>query len=135
MATLPITIQVISLLVAFLVMLFIGRLIVRGKLREEYAILWIVCTLILIVFSVWRRGLEQIALTLGVFYPPSLVFLAAIFAVLVFLVHLSVVVSRLQSQIKTLSQEVALLRHELESRTAVKDTSTSPIAEPAATTE
>lgn len=135
MATLPITIQVISLLMAFLVMLFIGRLIVRGKLREEYAILWIVCTLILIVFSVWRRGLEQIALTLGVFYPPSLVFLAAIFAVLVFLVHLSVVVSRLQSQIKTLSQEVALLRHELESRTAVKEASTSQIAEPAATTE
>ncbi|UHG91002.1 DUF2304 domain-containing protein [Spirosoma oryzicola] len=135
MATLPITIQVISLLVAFLVMLFIGRLIVRGKLREEYAILWIVCTIILIVFSVWRRGLEQIALTLGVFYPPSLVFLAAIFAVLVFLVHLSVVVSRLQSQIKTLSQEVALLRHELESRTAVKEASTSQIAEPAATSE
>ncbi len=135
MATLPITIQVISLLVAFLVMLFIGRLIVRGKLREEYAILWIVCTIILIVFSVWRRGLEQIALTLGVFYPPSLVFLAAIFAVLVFLVHLSVVISRLQSQIKTLSQEVALLRYELESRTVVKDASTSQIAEPAATSE
>ena len=110
MASLPITIQIISLLAALLVMVFIGRLIVRGKLREEYAILWIICTIILIVFSIWRRGLEQIALTLGVFYPPSLVFLAAIFAILIFLVHLSMVVSKLQNQVKTLTQEIAFLK-------------------------
>ncbi|HLK96180.1 MAG TPA: DUF2304 domain-containing protein, partial [Hymenobacter sp.] len=103
--------------------------IVRGKLREEYAILWIVCTLILIVFSIWRRGLEQIALALGVFYPPSLVFLAAIFAILIFLVHLSVVVSRLQNQIKTLTQEVALLRNELESRQLVGVTDARRVAD------
>jgi hypothetical protein len=129
MASLPITIQVISLSIALLVMFFIGRLIVRGKLREEYAILWIVCTLILIVFSIWRRGLEQIALALGVFYPPSLVFLAAIFAILIFLVHLSVVVSRLQNQIKTLTQEVALLRNELESRQLVGVTDAGRVAD------
>jgi hypothetical protein len=135
MASLPITIQIISLLIAFLVMLFIGRLIVRGKLREEYAILWIICTVILIVFSVWRRGLEQIALTLGVFYPPSLVFLAAIFAVLVFLVHLSVVVSRLQNQIKTLSQEIALLKQELENRPTSNTSVNDRVAEPAVVSE
>ncbi|UFH55440.1 DUF2304 domain-containing protein [Spirosoma sp. KNUC1025] len=116
MASLPITIQIISLLGAFLVMFFIGRLIVRGKLREEYAIIWIICTLILIVFSIWRRGMEQVALALGVFYPPALAFLAAIFAILVFLLHISVVVSRMQNQIKTLSQEIALLKQELETR-------------------
>ena len=114
MASLPITIQFISLLIAFSVLFFIGRLIVRGKLREEYAILWIACTLILIVFAVWREGLEQIALALGVFYPPSLVFLAAIFAILLFLIHLSTVVSRLQNQVKTLTQEIAFLKQQAE---------------------
>lgn len=113
MASLPIVIQIISLLGASGFLLFIFRLIVRGKLREEYSILWIVCTVILIVFSVWRRGLEQIALALGVYYPPSLVFLAAIFAILIFLVHLSVVVSRLQGQIKSLTQEIAYLQQEV----------------------
>lgn len=129
MASLPITIQVISLSIALLVMFFIGRLIVRGKLREEYAILWIVCTLILIVFSIWRRGLEQIALALGVLYPPSLVFLAAIFAILIFLVHLSVVVSRMQNQIKTLTQELALLKNELESRQLIGVTDTGRVTD------
>lgn len=135
MASLPITIQIISLLGAFLVMFFIGRLIVRGKLREEYAIIWIICTLILIVFSVWRRGLEQIALALGVFYPPSLVFLAAIFAILVFLLHLSVVVSRMQNQIKTLTQEIALLKHELATRPTVNESGQNQLAESASITD
>ena len=120
MATVPITIQIISLLGASFFLIFIFRLIVRGRLREEYSILWIACTLVLIIFSIWRRGLEQISLALGVFYPPSLVFLAAIFAILVFLVPLSVVVSRLQNQIKVLTQEVALLKNELNSRTKGK---------------
>jgi len=118
MASLPITIQVISLLGATIFMLAIFRLILKGRLREEYSVVWILCTVLLLVFSVWRRGLEQISLMLGVYYPPSLIFLGAIFAIIVFLVHLSVVSSRQQSQIKTLTHEVAFLRQELEKRRA-----------------
>ena len=113
MASLPITIQIISLLGATLFMIAIFRLIIRGQLREEYSIVWIFCTLILIVFSIWRKGLEEIALLLGVFYPPSLIFLAAIFAITIFLIHLSAVNSKLQNQIKSLTHEVAFLKQEM----------------------
>jgi hypothetical protein len=113
METIPVIIQIVGLTSASLFMLYIFRLIVRGKLREEYSIVWILCTVILIVFSIWRRGLELISLALGVYYPPSLVFLAAIFAIIVFLVHLSVVISRLQSHIKSLTHEMAYLKQEL----------------------
>lgn len=135
MASVPLTIQIISLLGASLFLAFIFRLIVKGRLREEYSILWIACTLILILFSIWRKGLEQISLALGVFYPPSLIFLGAIFAILIFLVHLSVVVSRLQNQIKVLSQEVALLRNELETRHLLNDTNSGNAIEPVPFTE
>lgn len=113
MASLSITIQIISLLGAALFMIMIFRLIVQGRLREEYSIIWILCTVILIVFAIWRKGLEQISLLLGVYYPPSLIFLAAIFAIIVFLVHLSVVNSKLQNQIKDLSHEMAMMKKEL----------------------
>ena len=115
MASLSITIQIISLLGAALFMVMIFRLIAKGQLREEYSIIWILCTVILIVFAIWRKGLEQISLFLGVYYPPSLIFLAAIFAIIVFLVHLSVVNSRLQNQIKSLTQEMAYMKKELAS--------------------
>ena len=113
MKSLPVTIQFISLIGAFIFISFIFRLIVKGKLREEYSIIWILCTVILIVFSIWREGLERIASILGVYYPPSLIFLVAIFAIIVFLVHLSVVNSKQHHQIKNLAQEVALLKKEL----------------------
>jgi hypothetical protein len=135
MASVPLTIQIISLLGASLFLLFIFRLIIKGKLREEYSILWIACTVVLIIFSIWRKGLEEISLALGVFYPPSLIFLGAIFAILIFLVHLSVVVSRLQTQIKVLTQEVALLKNELRTRHLLDDTDTPEISKPAVITE
>ena len=107
-------IQLVSIVGAAIFMVMIFRLIVQGRLREEYSIVWILCTLILVVFSIWRKGLEQISLWLGVYYPPSLIFLAAIFAIIVFLVHLSVVNTRMQSQIKTLTHEMAYMKLELE---------------------
>jgi len=118
MQGLSIIIQLISLGGATIFMVMIFRLIIQGRLREEYSIIWILCTIILIVFSIWRRGLDQISLWLGVYYPPSLIFLAAIFAIIVFLVHLSVVNSKLQSQIKTLTQEMAYLKQQQEEQLA-----------------
>jgi hypothetical protein len=111
----PFKIQLISIIGTVLFMLYIIRLIVRGRLREEYAIIWIICTLTLLVLSLWRSGLETISLALGVYYPPSLLFLFAIGAIVCFLVHLSVVNSKMQHNIRELTQDLALLRYELNS--------------------
>ena len=106
----PLRIQIASIVGSIAFLVFIGRMIVRGKLREEYAIIWLVCTVILLVFSFWREGLNVVAKMLGIYYPPSLVFIGAIFAIIVFLVHISIVVSRLQQQLKVTAQELALLK-------------------------
>ncbi len=109
----PYKIQILSIIGALAFMFFIFRLIVKGKLREEYSIIWIVCTVILLVFSFWRNGLDVMAKLLGVYYAPALVFLAAIFAIIVFLVHLSVVNSKQHEQIKKLTQEMAILKNKI----------------------
>jgi hypothetical protein len=109
----PYKIQIISIIGALTFMFFIFRLIAKGKLREEYSIIWIICTVILLVFSIWRNGLDVMAKLLGVYYAPALVFLAAIFAIIVFLVHLSVVNSKQHEQIKKLTQEMAILKSKL----------------------
>lgn len=105
--------QIIAIITALVFMFFIFRLIAKGKLREEYSFIWIVCTVLLLLFSIWRNGLDVIAKLLGIFYAPSIIFLAAIFAIVIFLVHLSVVNSRQHKQIKDLTQEMALLKEKL----------------------
>lgn len=109
----PYKIQIISIIGALAFMFMIFRLIIRGKLREEYSIIWIICTLILLVFSFWRNGLDVLAKLLGIYYAPALVFLAAIFAIIIFLVHLSVVNSKQHEQIKKLTQEMAILKSKI----------------------
>ncbi len=109
----PYKIQIISIIGALLFMFFIFRLIIKGRLREEYSILWIVCTFFLLIFSFWRNGLDVIAKYLGVYYAPALIFLGAIFAIIIFLVHLSVVNSKQQKQIKDLAQELAILKNQI----------------------
>jgi len=108
--------QIIAIITALVFMFFIFRLISKGRLREEYSFIWIICTVLLLVFSVWRNGLDVIAKLMGIFYAPSLIFMGAIFAIVIFLVHLSVVNSKQHKQIKDLSQEMALLKEKLEKK-------------------
>ena len=110
----PYRLQILAIIIALAFMFFVFRLITKGKLREEYSFVWIVCTALLLLFSFWRNGLDVIAKLLGVYYAPALVFMAAIFAIVLFLVHLSVVNSKQHEQIKTLTQEMALLKKKLE---------------------
>lgn len=106
-------IQIIAIAVSLLFLLYIVRLIIKGKLREEYSIVWIVCTAILILFSFWRDGLEVMAHLLGVYEAPNLIFTGAIFAIFIYLLHLSVVVSKLHNQNKKLAQDVALMKEKM----------------------
>jgi hypothetical protein len=107
-------IQIIVIIINLLFLLYISRLIIKGKLREEYAIVWIVCTLLLIIFSFWRDGLDVLAKKFGVHDPPNLVFTGFIFIILIYLLHLSIVNSKLQKSITKLTQEMALLKQQKE---------------------
>ncbi len=110
----PLRIQIVSIIGSIIFLIVIGRLILKGKLREEYAIVWIFATAALLLLSIWRNGLEVLAAALGVFYAPSLLFMVALFAITTFLVHLSVVATKLQKQNKIFAQELALLRNEMQ---------------------
>jgi uncharacterized membrane protein YhaH (DUF805 family) len=48
-----------------------------------------------------------------VYLAPNLVFASAIFAILIYLLHLSIVVSQLHDKNKTMAQDLALIKAEL----------------------
>jgi len=110
----PVKIQIIAIVLSLGFLVYIGRLIVKGKLREEYSFIWVFGALILILFSFWREGLAVIAKLLGVYAAPNLVFMVAIFGIFIYLLHISVVVSQLHEKNKKLSQEIALLKNKIE---------------------
>ncbi|HOY14909.1 MAG TPA: DUF2304 domain-containing protein [Saprospiraceae bacterium] len=108
------TLELLSVSITLVLLFIVFRLILKGRLRAEYSIIWILCSAVLMIFSLWREGLDIIAGFLGIYYPPALLFLGAILATVVFLLHLSVVSSKFQNQIKDLTQEMGILKKKLE---------------------
>lgn len=107
-------VQVISIVASVAVMAFVFQLIRKRKVREEYAILWFLASLALIVVSAWRGSLDVAARLLGVAYPPSVLLLAAIGLGFAAAIHFSISLTRLSEQNVRLAQDLALLRLRIE---------------------
>jgi hypothetical protein len=96
-------------------LLVVFELIRSRRLRERYALLWLLTGLVLLVLSVWRGGLNTIAGWAGVeTYPPAILFAVASFFVLAVLLHYSTVISKLSDQNSILAQRVALLEEQIQ---------------------
>jgi hypothetical protein len=98
------------------VFLAVIDLIRRGKLKERYSLLWLCASAVLLLFSLSRRLLEFVSHLVGIFYPPSFLFLLAFLFILVIALHFSAVISGLSDQNKRLAQELALLKGELDAK-------------------
>lgn len=106
-------IELFSIVGSLVVLAMVTQLIRRRRLREEYAILWFISSLFLIVLSLRRDFLEQAAALLGIAYPPSLLLLGGLILGFLLSMHFSISLTRLSEQNKVLAQEVALLRLDL----------------------
>jgi hypothetical protein len=114
------TTQFIAIAVSISLFLYILFLVRNKKINEEYSLLWLFSSIIFIVFSIWRYGLEYFARLIGIAYPPAALFLILLLAVFLILIEFSVNISKLTEKNKILAQEMALLRHELEALEAGK---------------
>lgn len=108
----PLFATVVSLSIFLLVI----ELVRRGRLKERYSLLWIFSAAVMLLFSVSRKLLHLAAASLGIFYPPSLIFLLASIFLIIINVHFSTVISELSEKTKTLTQEIALLKETLEGK-------------------
>lgn len=105
--------RIVPVLAAAAVALTTLELIRRRKLREEYAMLWISASAVLLVFAVFPRLMLWISETLGVHYITIVV--GAMFCFLsVVIIHLAVAISRSADDARRMAQRLALLEHKLE---------------------
>jgi hypothetical protein len=113
----PLKISIAGAIASFLLVLIVLELIRSRRLRERYALLWLVTGIVLTALSAWRDGLNTIAAWFGVrSYPPAVLFAVGILFILAVLLHYSTVISRLSDQNVMLAQRLALLEAELRER-------------------
>jgi hypothetical protein len=110
----PLKVSIAATLASLVLLLVVFELIRSRRLRERYALLWLLTGTVLVVLSAWRGGLNTIAGWLGVRgYPPAVLFAVGLLFVILVLLHYSTVISRLSDQNVMLAQRLALLEEKL----------------------
>jgi hypothetical protein len=110
-----------ALVVAALLLIALFWLLRTQRLREKYSVLWfaVIVGVVLLTFvpaiTGWLTGL------VGVTTPINLVFILAFLVLLVVCIQLSIEISTLEESARTVAEEVALLRLEMERRTPDPD--------------
>ena len=113
----PLPISIAAAAASFVLLAIVFELIRSRRLRERYALLWLLTGLVMLALSLWRGGLNTVAGWAGVHsYPPAMLFAVAGLFVIVVLLHYSTVISKLADQNTILAQKLALLESRLEER-------------------
>ncbi len=103
---------IVAALSSLAFLLLVLELIRRRRLDEGYALLWLVCGLLFLGFSIWRKALDYLAGIVGIYYPPAALLLLLIIGLFMVMIQFSVVITRQRHQIKSLTQRLALLEEE-----------------------
>jgi hypothetical protein len=124
----PLKVSIAATAASVLLVLVVFELMRSRRLRERYALLWLVTGAVLVALSAWRGGLNTIAGWLGVRgYPPAVLFAVGLLFVILVLLHYSTVISRLSDQNVILAQRLALLELRLRELDTAEDESPQPL--------
>ncbi len=102
--------HVLVIVAAGVAALYVLRLIRLHQLRSKYALLWLTIGVLLVPLAAVPSLLEWISERLGVYYAPTTFLFLAVGFLFFVVVHFSWELSRLESKVRTLAEEVALLR-------------------------
>lgn len=106
--------SVLTSISSLLVLGSILELLRRRQLREKYAAIWLAIGLVVTPIGFFPGLLNGTAHTLGVASGASLVLFAGFLLVLLVSLHLSWESSRLEEETRTLAEDLALLRTQVE---------------------
>lgn len=113
-------IYLVSFIGSLLFLIFIVESVRKQKLKEAYSLIWLLIGSAFLIISIWSGALNYLSKFFGIAYQPATLFLVLIIMIILLLIQYSIVISKQTEMIKTLTQEAALLKKELEELTKQK---------------
>lgn len=103
-----------SLVFSILMVVAVLVMLRNGRLREKYAILWLVIGGLTIILGLFPRLLNWAASVVGVVVPSNLLFALSIVLLAGVSLHVSRELTILEDETRILAEEVAILRSSVE---------------------
>lgn len=107
-------IYIISIIFSIVFLMFILNLVRKNKMDEKYSIVWVLFSIGILVISIFHDYVMNIALKLGVYYPPILLLLFAIIIEGIYIVHITIAITLQNKRTVKLTQELAILKEKVE---------------------
>lgn len=107
-------IVVAGIVLALLALALVGWMLVTRRLREKYAVMWIVIALCVLILGLFPQLLLWATTLLGVQVPANLLFALAIVLLLGVSLHLSWELSQAEDEIRRVAEEAAISRAEID---------------------
>ena len=108
------TAHLVFAVLALLALVLIINLVRLQALKAKYSVLWLTVGALLAVAAAVPGVLDWVADKVGVTYQPALFLLLGFGFLLLLAMHFSYELSRLETRVRTLAEELALLRPELD---------------------
>ena len=99
---------------AVLTLVILFEMLRRQRLREKYALIWVVVALCTVLLVVFPSLLTRASALVGVQVPANLLFFVASMLLLLLSIQFSYEIGRLEDRARTLAEEIALLTLKLE---------------------
>jgi hypothetical protein len=88
------------------------RLVRRDHLYIRQGLFWIAIAILSLGFAIWPYLIDTIGSALGIAYPPTLLFLAAIIVLMVKALLADMALTKVRRDLRRLNQRIALLERE-----------------------
>jgi hypothetical protein len=103
-------------------------LVRRGHLHASSALFWLATALATLVLGLWPGMINRLAELTGIAYPPALLLLCGLAALLIKSLHNDVQNTRLERDVRRLNQRIAMI--ELAGLGSANSSATCPHADP-----
>ncbi len=107
-------VSILGLTGSLVILLALFEMMRRNRLREKYALIWAVVALAVITVAAFPVLLVEASAAIGLEVPVNLLFFVAFMVIMVITLQHSSELGRLEERTRTLAEEIALLRLELD---------------------
>lgn len=102
------------IIIAFIFIIYILHLIKTKSFSVKESIFWVFATICILIFAIFPKLLDAIALSLNIAYPPSLLFLGGILFLLLINFRNTQKITKQNEKIIELAQRCSILEFEIE---------------------
>lgn len=112
----PIRLQIVVGIIMILGLIGMFIMIHRGKLNLKYALLWILAGIVVLILDIFPGALGILAKVLGIELPINMLFFMGFCFALLLVFGLTIKVSKMSDEVKRLTQELAILKYDIEEK-------------------